>query len=110
VAPSVFSASSYSWVIPVSTNSTFAQEIRPQTHTGDRKQALYNLFAACVHTMPLELLIENVERERRAASTQTNKPTAEFIFDKTITGMFIRNRGVVTPDCYRLLQFADEGA
>jgi hypothetical protein len=60
--------------------------------------------------VPLEQLIVSVERERRAASTQTNKPTAEFIFDKTITGMFIRNRGVVTPDCYRLLQFADEGA
>jgi hypothetical protein len=31
---------------------------------GDRKQAIYNLFAAYIHTMPLEELIENVERAR----------------------------------------------
>jgi hypothetical protein len=32
----------------------FVQVILPQIHTGDKKQTLYNLFAAYVHTMPLE--------------------------------------------------------
>jgi hypothetical protein len=31
---------------------------------GDRKQAIYNLFAAYIHTIPLEELIESVERAR----------------------------------------------
>jgi hypothetical protein len=38
--------------------------IHPQTDTGDKKQAVYNLFAAYIHTMPLEELIESVERAR----------------------------------------------
>ena len=38
--------------------------MHPQTHTGDKKQALYNLFAAYIHTVPLEELIESVERAR----------------------------------------------
>jgi hypothetical protein len=38
--------------------------ISTQTHTADKKQAIYNLFAAYVHTMPLEQLIESVERAR----------------------------------------------
>jgi hypothetical protein len=38
-----------------------------QTQTGNKKQALYNLFAAYVHTVPLEKLIESVERGRRDA-------------------------------------------
>jgi hypothetical protein len=31
---------------------------------GDKKQAIYNLFAAYIHTIPLEELIESVERAR----------------------------------------------
>jgi hypothetical protein len=41
--------------------------IPPQTHTSQTKQALYNLFAAYLHTVPLEELIESVERARRDA-------------------------------------------
>ena len=40
------------------------QAIHPQTHTADKKQALYKLFAAYIHTIPLEELIESVERAR----------------------------------------------
>ena len=43
------------------------QATRPQTDTGDKKQALYNLFAAYLHTVPLEQLVESVERARRDA-------------------------------------------
>jgi hypothetical protein len=43
------------------------QATRPQTDTGDKKQALHNLFAAYLHTVPLEQLIESVERARRDA-------------------------------------------
>jgi hypothetical protein len=43
------------------------QIIYPQTDTGDTKQALYNLFAAYVLTMPPEELIASVERARRDA-------------------------------------------
>jgi hypothetical protein len=32
---------------------------------GEAKQALCNLFAAYIHTVPLEQLIESVERTRR---------------------------------------------
>jgi hypothetical protein len=40
------------------------QATHPQIHTGDKKQAIYNLFAAYIHTIPLEELIESVERAR----------------------------------------------
>jgi len=40
------------------------QAIHSRTDTGDKKQAFYKLFAAYIHTMPLEELIENVERAR----------------------------------------------
>jgi hypothetical protein len=40
------------------------QAIHLQTDTGDKKQAIYNLFAAYIHAMPLEELIESVERAR----------------------------------------------
>ena len=43
---------------------TVVQAIHPQTDTGDKKQTLYKLFAAYIHTMPLEELIESVERAR----------------------------------------------
>ena len=43
------------------------QATRPQTDTGDKKQALHNLFAAYLHTVPLEQLVESVERARRDA-------------------------------------------
>ena len=43
---------------------TFVQAIQPQTDIGDKKQDVYNLFAAYVHTVPLEELIEGVERAR----------------------------------------------
>jgi hypothetical protein len=42
----------------------FVQAIHPHTDMSDNKQALYNLFAAYIHTMPLEELIESVERAR----------------------------------------------
>jgi hypothetical protein len=38
--------------------------IHPPTRIGDKKQALYNLFAAYLHTVPLEQLIESVEQAR----------------------------------------------
>jgi hypothetical protein len=34
---------------------------------GDKKQALYNLFAAYIHTMPLAELLESLERSQREA-------------------------------------------
>jgi hypothetical protein len=40
------------------------QTIPLQTQTRDKKQALYNLFAAYLQTVPLEQLIESVERAR----------------------------------------------
>ena len=43
------------------------QAIHPQTDTADKKQATYNLFAAYLHSVPLEQLIESVERARRDA-------------------------------------------
>ena len=43
------------------------QAINPQRARGDIKQALYNLFAAYLQTVPLEELIESVERARRDA-------------------------------------------
>ena len=46
------------------------QAIHSQTDTGDKKQALYNLFAACIRTLPLEELIESVERARLDAKLQ----------------------------------------
>ncbi len=45
----------------------FVQAIRPQTYTDDKKQAIHNLFAAYVHTVPLADLLENLERSRRDA-------------------------------------------
>ncbi|MGD0172755.1 MAG: hypothetical protein ABSB81_11650 [Halobacteriota archaeon] len=41
--------------------------IQSQIDVGDKKQAVYNLFAAYVHTVPLEELLESVERARRDA-------------------------------------------
>jgi len=41
------------------------QAIYSPTYTGDKKQALYNLFVAYVHTVPLEELLASVERARR---------------------------------------------
>jgi hypothetical protein len=43
------------------------QAIHAQADIGDRKQALYNLFAAYIHTVPLKELIESVEQARRDA-------------------------------------------
>ena len=40
------------------------QAIHHQTDTSQTKQALYKLFAAYIHTIPLEELIESVERAR----------------------------------------------
>jgi hypothetical protein len=40
----------------------FVQRIHPETGASDQKQALYNLFAAYIHTIPVEQLIESVER------------------------------------------------
>ncbi len=43
------------------------QAIHPHIDTCDKKQALYNLFAAYIHTVPLAELIASVERARRDA-------------------------------------------
>ena len=40
------------------------QTIHPQADASNKRQALYKLFAAYIHTMPLEELIESVERAR----------------------------------------------
>jgi hypothetical protein len=40
---------------------------QPKNTVGDKRQALYNLFAAYVHTIPLAELLESVERARREA-------------------------------------------
>ncbi|MFZ0011332.1 MAG: hypothetical protein WAL97_05440 [Halobacteriota archaeon] len=40
------------------------QAIHPQADASNKRQALYNLFAAYIHTIPLEELIESVERAR----------------------------------------------
>jgi hypothetical protein len=45
----------------------FVQAIHPQTHKGDKQQAIYNLFAAYIHTMPLAELLESLEYSRREA-------------------------------------------
>jgi hypothetical protein len=46
----------------LSARCTFVQALHPQTPAGYKKQALCNLFAACIHTIPLEELIGSVER------------------------------------------------
>jgi hypothetical protein len=51
--PFTFSGSC-NWVIPVSANALFVQALHAQTDVYNKKQALYNLFAAYVHTAPLE--------------------------------------------------------
>jgi hypothetical protein len=43
------------------------QAIHLQINGGEKKQAVYNLFAAYLHSVPLAQLIENVERARRDA-------------------------------------------
>jgi hypothetical protein len=40
------------------------QAIHTQTNKSEKRQALYNLFAAYLHTIPLEELIKSVERAR----------------------------------------------
>ena len=40
------------------------QATQPRTSIGEMKQALYSLFAAYIHAIPLEELIESVERAR----------------------------------------------
>jgi hypothetical protein len=67
-----FSPSSFSFTFStflqlhyhLSSRRTFVKAIHRQTGTGDKKQALYNLFAAYLHTVPLEQLVESVERAR----------------------------------------------
>jgi len=43
------------------------QAIQAYKVTAETKEAIYNLFAAYVHTMPLDELLEKVERARRDA-------------------------------------------
>ena len=40
------------------------QAIHTQADASNKRKALYNLFAAYIHTIPLEELIESVERAR----------------------------------------------
>jgi hypothetical protein len=44
------------------------QAIHPHIDTCDKKQAIYNLFAAYFHTIPLEELTKSVERARLDAN------------------------------------------
>jgi hypothetical protein len=53
-----------SWVITLSTNAPHVRGIHTQTNKSEKRQALYNLFAAYMHTLPLEELIKGVERAR----------------------------------------------
>jgi hypothetical protein len=50
----------------LSRRRNFVQAIRPETHS-DKKQAIYNLFAAYLHTVPLEELLESLKRSQRDA-------------------------------------------
>lgn len=43
------------------------QATHTQTNKGDKKQAIYNLFAAYLHAVPLPELIDSFERARRDA-------------------------------------------
>jgi hypothetical protein len=61
------SALSHRSIITCSANAPVVQAIHSCTDMGDRKQATYNLFAAYLHTVPLEELIASVERARRDA-------------------------------------------
>ena len=49
------------------TNAVFVQAVHPKIDAGEKKQAIYNRFAAYVHTLPLAELIESLERARRDA-------------------------------------------
>ena len=49
---------------PRSANAPLVQATHTQTNESDKRQALYTLFAAYLHTVPLERLIESVERAR----------------------------------------------
>jgi hypothetical protein len=40
--------------------STVAQETQPKISRGETNQALYNLFAAYLHTVPLQELIDSL--------------------------------------------------
>jgi hypothetical protein len=46
------------------------QAVREKKGLSETKQALYNLFAAYLHTMPLEELLKSVERARLDAKLQ----------------------------------------
>jgi hypothetical protein len=46
---------------------SLVQAIHAHTVTAETREAIYNLFAAYIHTVPLEELIESVERARRDA-------------------------------------------
>jgi len=43
------------------------QALHPQTDAGEKRQAIYNLFAAYIHTVPLAKLIESLQRSQREA-------------------------------------------
>jgi len=43
------------------------QAIRRQINKGEKKRAIYTLFAAYLHSIPLEGLIKSVEQARRDA-------------------------------------------
>jgi hypothetical protein len=48
------------------------QAINAHGVTAESREAIYNLFAACIHTIPLEELIASVERrgEKRSSGMQ----------------------------------------
>jgi hypothetical protein len=47
------------------------QAIPPEIDAGETKQAIYNLFAAYIHTVPLEQLIASVEQAKRDAQLRS---------------------------------------
>ena len=52
---------------PCQRNIIICVTAKSQLSKGEKKQAIYNLFAAYLHTVPLEELIDNIERSRRDA-------------------------------------------
>ena len=63
----LLSARSCSWIITYRIDLSPVQTIYSQKVKAETKEAIDNLFAAYVHTMPLAELIESVERAQREA-------------------------------------------
>ena len=58
---------SCSFIITCQINLSLVQAIHAQHSTAETREAIYNLFAAYVHTVPLADLLESLERSQRDA-------------------------------------------